>query len=148
LHANAAQEPCYFGASVLRLIAATPHQEIGSHSFSHFCCLEAGASLESFGDDLAAAQRAAAKRGMVLRSFVFPRNQYSAEHVAACAGNGFRAMRGTERFWFYQSRGGREQLLRRLLGWLASYANISGENCFALSLDSVTAIHNSPPSRF
>ncbi|HTC77854.1 MAG TPA: polysaccharide deacetylase family protein, partial [Terriglobales bacterium] len=80
LRANEAEEPCYFGASVLRQIAATPHQEIGSHSFSHFYCLEAGASLESFGDDLAAAQRAAAKRGMVLRSFVFPRNQYSAEH--------------------------------------------------------------------
>ena len=95
LRANEAEEPCYFGASLLRQIAATPHQEIGSHSFSHFYCLEAGASLESFGDDLAAAQRAAAKRGMVLRSFVFPRNQYSAEHVAACADNGFRAMRGT-----------------------------------------------------
>ena len=148
LRANEAEEPCYFGASLLRQIAATPHQEIGSHSFSHFYCLEAGASLESFGDDLAAAQRAAAKRGMVLRSFVFPRNQYSAEHVAACAGNGFRTMRGTERLWFYQSRGGREQLLRRFLRLLDSYANISGENCFALSSDSGTAIHNFPSSRF
>src|SRR5213595_224340 len=34
LRANEAEEPCYFGASLLRQIAATPHQEIGSHSFS------------------------------------------------------------------------------------------------------------------
>src|SRR5207248_7964979 len=102
LGAEEAMDPCHFGGSLLRQIVATPHQEIGSHSFSHYYCLEAGASLESFRDDLAAAQRAAARRGMLLRSFVFPRNQYSAAFIAACAEVGFRAMRGTEDSWIYK----------------------------------------------
>jgi hypothetical protein len=142
-----AEEPCHFGASLLRQISATPYQEIGSHSFSHFYCLEAGATPESFGDDLAAAQRAAANQGLVLRSFVFPRNQYSAEYVAACAASGFRAMRGTEYSWIYQSRSGRDTLLRRALRLLDSYANLTGANCFSFS-NGPGPVRNFPSSRF
>ena len=100
---NEEEDPYHFGASLIDRIAATPGQEIGTHTFSHYYCLEAEPDLGAFNADLAAAGKTAALRGITLKSIVFPRNQVSEAHVAACACHGIVAYRGTSRGAVYKT---------------------------------------------
>jgi hypothetical protein len=54
-----------------------PGQEIGTHTFSHYYCLEPGQQPEQFEDDLKAAIAVSKAKGIDTKSIVFPRNQYS-----------------------------------------------------------------------
>jgi hypothetical protein len=83
--ADETANPYYFAPSLIRQIADAPKQEIATHTLSHFYCLEDGA-----GEALALANR----RGIQLRSIVFPRNQYRPEHLAICRKLGIEAYRG------------------------------------------------------
>ena len=56
---NEVDDPFHFAPSLIRLIADTPHQEIGTHTYSHMCCLEQGATAEAFRADLEAAREVA-----------------------------------------------------------------------------------------
>ncbi|MHA1528665.1 MAG: hypothetical protein ACTSVG_06570 [Alphaproteobacteria bacterium] len=67
-------DPYHFALSLIRQIAATPGQEVATHTFSHFYCLEPGQTVAEFGADLAAARTAAKAIGITLESIVFPRN--------------------------------------------------------------------------
>src|SRR5690606_26740024 len=53
---NEKEDPLHFGHSLVAQIAETEGQEIATHSFSHFCCLEPDHSPEAFAADLAAAR--------------------------------------------------------------------------------------------
>ena len=86
--------PGLYAPSLVRRIIATNRQELATHTFSHFHCLEAGPSLGDFEADLEAAQSAAMRLGASLKSIVLPRNQYSRAHLRVCARLGFQAFRG------------------------------------------------------
>ncbi len=142
-------DPFHFAASLLRLIAARPGQEIGTHTFSHYYCLESGQDLEAFRDDLRAAQRAAARFGVDLESLVFPHNEVNREYLEACRQMGIKAFRGTESSWFYRARSRREErLLHRMLRLLDSYVKLSSHHC--ASRDEIVREfpYNLPSSRF
>ena len=70
-----ADAPCFFAPSLIDLVAGTPGQEIGSHTFSHYYCKEKGQTAEQFAADMTAAKAIAAKYGYTLTSAVLPRNQ-------------------------------------------------------------------------
>jgi peptidoglycan/xylan/chitin deacetylase (PgdA/CDA1 family) len=123
-------DPYHYGLSLIRLINGCPGQEIGTHTFSHYYCLEDGPTLESFRADLLATQRAAGRLGITVRSVVFPRNQTSAPHLRICRELGIEAYRGNERSWIYRARSRRAESLLRRGGRLAdSYVPITGPNC-------------------
>ena len=90
------RDPYYFGASLIDRITAAPGQEIGTHTFSHFYCLEPGATDADFAADLAAAVKVAERRGVRLRSIVFPRNQYDDAKIELCRRFGLKVYRGNE----------------------------------------------------
>src|SRR5262249_29605448 len=81
-----------------------PAQEIGTHTFSHFYCLEEGGDVEAFRADLEAARAVAARLGVKLASIVFPRNQVTSAHLSVCREFGLRAFRGNEHVWFHPPR--------------------------------------------
>ena len=85
-------DPYYFGASLIDRIRSCPGQEIGSHSFSHYYCLEAGQTLAQFDADVEAAIAIARRRGIALKSFVFPRNQYADQHLGVLSCKGFQGL--------------------------------------------------------
>lgn len=149
LGANESEDPLHFGASLVRQVSAAPNQELGSHTFSHYYCLEDGQDLATFRADLEAAQKAAARYGVRLRSLVFPRNQFTAEYVAVCAEMGFEAYRGTESSWLYRSRSkGEESLPRRALRLADAYAGITPHHCRSLEEIGSARPFNIPASRF
>jgi hypothetical protein len=87
-------DPVHFGASLLETIARHPSQEIGTHTFSHYYCLEPGQDADSFRADLEAALAAAQRRSLTLRSIVFPCNQTRPEYLPICQALGLVAYRG------------------------------------------------------
>ena len=105
------QDPYHFGLSLVRRIKECPHQEIGTHTFSHYYCLEDGQTRETFRADLEAARRSAARLGITLRSLVFPRNQFSADYLGICREAGIEAVRGNQQFWLFRSKGESDETL-------------------------------------
>lgn len=87
-------DPWHFGRSLVERIGDTPGQEIATHSFSHFCCLEPGHSREAFAADIAAAFSIMESAGHVPRSMVFARNQYDTESARTAAAAGIKVFRG------------------------------------------------------
>jgi hypothetical protein len=123
------KDPYHYGDDMISLIRTYPNQEIGTHTFSHYYCLEKGASLTSFSDDLDAAIAVAADAGIKIRSIVFPRNQYSEKHLNVCKAKDIRAYRGNPSPWLYKPTSAKDQhLVRRFGRLLDSYVNLSGKN--------------------
>lgn len=105
---NEAEDPHYFAASLIERIAETPGQELSTHTYSHFYCLEDGATPEAFAADLDAAIAIAREAGHATRSIVFPRNQYAEPHLAVCAARGIRCYRGNPAGFAYRPGDGAE----------------------------------------
>jgi hypothetical protein len=140
-------DPFHYALSLIKKIKATPHQELGTHTFSHYYCLERGQTLETFQDDLKAALKVAAKEDVVLKSIVFPRNQYAPEYIDLCLKKGITTYRGTENHWMYRTRSREDETrTRRALRFLDSYFAISGDNTYNMS--GQTDAVNVPSSRF
>jgi peptidoglycan/xylan/chitin deacetylase (PgdA/CDA1 family) len=145
------QEQLHFGGKLIDLVATVAAQEIGSHTFSHYYCLAPGQTVAQFEADLTAATRMAAKRGLRLRSFVFPRNQFNNDYLQAIANHGFVCYRGNERSWLNQaSTRAQDGPLQRAVRLLDSYVNLSGENCYRFDarLHSAHGLVDIPASRF
>ncbi len=91
---NEDEDPLHFGRSLVDRIAAADGQEIATHTFSHYYCLEHGSTIEAFEADLKSARAIAKAAGHQMESIVFPRNQYSEAYISVCRVNGITAYRG------------------------------------------------------
>lgn len=89
-------DPFHYASSLVDCIAATPGQEVASHTYSHYYCLEPGQDGAAFAADLDSAVAIARRHGVVLRSLVLPRNQLNPEYAGIVADRGFVAYRGTQ----------------------------------------------------
>ena len=120
-------DPYHFGLSLLRQVQFAPLQEIATHTFSHFYCLEEGGEVAAFRADLLAAQRVAERRGVRLASIAFPRNQVSPAHLGVCRALGLTAFRGNERVWYHRARpSGEVSAPVRAARLIDSYLPLSG----------------------
>jgi peptidoglycan/xylan/chitin deacetylase (PgdA/CDA1 family) len=143
------RDPFHFAPSLIQAILATQHQEIGTHTFSHYYCLEPGQGLGAFSADLNAAIAVAARFDVVLRSLVFPRNQFNRDYLKACRDRGIVACRGNQRSRMYHVGSGQEgRWRRRLLRSLDSYADLSGPNGYSVREIAGDLPMNTPASRF
>ena len=147
--AGEADDPYHYGWSLIRQIRSHDSQEIASHTFSHYYCLEEGQNRETFEQDLAAAIAVAGRRGISIRSLVFPRNQVNRSYLEICAAMGIKAYRGVEPCWFQTPRVTRDRnLVARSLRLLDTYARISGDNAYDLAAPPDGLPLNIPSSRF
>jgi hypothetical protein len=97
-------DPLHLAGSLVRQVASTPGQEVGSHTFSHYYCLEDGQDEEAFRADLAAAQAIATRSDLALSSLVLPRNQWNPAYARACLDNGFSCYRGPQPSWQHRAQ--------------------------------------------
>jgi hypothetical protein len=125
--ADERSDPYYFGASLAKLIAACPGQEIATHTFSHYYCLEEGQTVDQFKADLGCAIDQLSRWGVSCRSIVFPRNQYAEPYLLACREAGLTHFRGKERIFFY-GENARDTAILRLCRLADAYVNLSGAN--------------------
>lgn len=142
-------ESIFFAPSLIRLIAATPNQEVGTHTFSHYLCLEEGQNIETFRDDLLAARAAGQRLGLELRSLVFPQNEFTPEYVRVCLEAGITAYRGNSSSWIYREAAQEQQGLIRRLGRLVdAYLPLTSGNCHFITPSVEILPVNVPASRF
>ncbi len=104
-------DPLHLAGSLVEQVRDTPGQELGTHTWSHYYCLEAGQDAAAFRADLAAAQAIAAARGVRLRSIVFPRNQRNPAYDGVLRELGIVCYRGNAPGWAHRSRPQRRQTL-------------------------------------
>jgi len=132
---NERQDPYHYALSLIEQIRDCPGQEIGTHTFSHYYCLEPGETqdgqtTETFRADLLAARRAAERLGITPRSLVFPRNQYRADYLEACRDAGIEVVRGNHPSWMFRAQSrGEEGLVKRACRMSDDYVPISREDC-------------------
>ncbi len=119
---NEQDGPYHFAPSVIRQIADTPGQEIATHTFSHYYCLEPGQDIECFRADIQAAMKIAAARGHDIKSIVFPRNQMNPDYKSVLAEAGIVAYRDSPKAWMHESSAAAgETGVRRAARLLDSY---------------------------
>ena len=99
---NEEEAPCFYAPSLIRLVAQTPGQEIGSHTFCHYYCREKGQTPEQFEADMKAARAIAAQKGYDLTSVILPRNQCEPEYTEILRRCGFNAYRDEENDWIHE----------------------------------------------
>ena len=128
---NEAVDPYYFAPSLIHAINQTPGQEIGTHTLSHYYCLEDGQAVSAFEADIVAAKKLAASRGIDLKSIVFPRNQFATEHLEVCMKHGINHYRGNASGWAYRAtKGAQQTYARRALRLIDAYSGILGPQTF------------------
>jgi peptidoglycan/xylan/chitin deacetylase (PgdA/CDA1 family) len=96
-------DPEHLAGSLVDLIASGGGQELGSHTFSHYYCLEPGQTEATFRADLAAAQSIARARGHELTSLVLPRNQWNPRYAGAVLDAGFVCIRSPQHSWGHRA---------------------------------------------
>jgi peptidoglycan/xylan/chitin deacetylase (PgdA/CDA1 family) len=137
--ADEQQDPFHYADTLVRQILNTEHQELGSHTFSHYYCNEVGQTVEQFRADLQAAQRAASVYGVTLKSLVFPRNQFNDDYLRVCFEEGFTSVRSNPHDWFWNIGTREETAWKRLNRGLDAYFSIGSKNTYALDSIDVRA---------
>ena len=117
--------PCYYAPELIPMIAAISGQEIGSHTFSHYYCLEKGQTPAQFRADMRAAQAIAKDHGHALSSVVLPRNQCAPAYNQILAELGFTSYRDEENDWIHERI--KYEPLLRLLRLADVYLPLTGQ---------------------
>ena len=150
LEQAAALDPRFhFAPDMIDLIRASPGQEIGTHTFSHYYCLESGQDAAAFQADLTAAMAVAARRNIQVQSLVFPRNQWNSDYLSSVADAGIRCFRGNESSWTHAAASNaRQGVARRSVRLLDAYLNLTGQHTFSPADCAQQKPFNIPASRF
>ncbi len=140
----------YFGRDLIEKIAATPFQEIGNHTFSHYYCLEPQKQRDaSLRADFDAHAKISEMYELQTTSLIFPRNQYDSDALHIAKEKGMTAFRGTENHFLYRTRNDDHQsLIIRAFRLLDHYINISGYHAYPFPTKEANAPLNIPASRF
>ncbi|MGD9168749.1 MAG: polysaccharide deacetylase family protein [Candidatus Thiodiazotropha sp.] len=124
----------HFAPDLIEVIRQQSGQEIGTHTFSHYYCLEEGQTLEQFENDILAAIEIAKSKNISIKSLVFPRNQWNSEYLSLLLKLGVQCYRGNEPCWIYKASNDEEQSkIQRALRLLDAYFNLSGHNTYDLA---------------
>jgi len=146
---NSYYEPYILALDLINKISKSPNQEIGTHTYSHYYCLEAGQTNETFNYDIAKAIEVASKLGIPIKSIVFPRNQINKSYFDVLVQNGIIAYRGNADSWIYKPQAkSNETILKKIFRFADTYFPLSGYNSSDLNNIESVPIINIPASRF
>jgi peptidoglycan/xylan/chitin deacetylase (PgdA/CDA1 family) len=133
----------HFAPNTINKILQYPGQELGTHTFSHYYCLEPQNERKAFSEDLDAAKRAALKFRTEPVSLVFPRNQFNPEYLQLCYQKGIKIVRSNPRDWFWSPipENG-SNIIRKIFRTGDGYVKIGNRTSYPLT--GVTLIPNEP----
>lgn len=138
-------DPYHYASSLIEIIKVAPNQEIATHTFSHYYCLESGQSIKNFEKDLE--NVAELQEGVT--SLVFPRNQTNEEYLKVCKMYGISAYRGNEDSWIYRPYTSKTNLpIKRAMRLLDAYIMVTGHHTYSINSIKATSVLNIKSSRF
>ena len=122
--------PLHYAPSLIAEIKKRDRQEIATHTFSHYYCLEHGQTEESFAADLRSALHIARRYGVAIQAIVFPRNQHNPRYDEILVQHEILSYRGIEVHPMYDGRR-QSAIHKRLYRLVDSYINLSGSHLFS-----------------
>ena len=102
-HQKSGLDQFFFAPDLIKTIQSAKGQEIGTHTYSHYYCLEKGQTKAQFEADINQAIKMAQKLNVELKSLVFPRNQFNEEYLEICAKNDIETVRSNPNFWYWDT---------------------------------------------
>lgn len=123
---NLINENVFFANEITTKLNSTIYQTIGTHTFSHYYCLESGQTEEEFSADLRLVKHIAKRNNIEIKSIVFPRNQYSNKYLKMLNEYDIHIFRGNPNHFIYKPRK-KSNLLIRALRLMDTYLNIVGK---------------------
>lgn len=102
-HRDLGLDRFFFAPNLIREIQNATGQEIGTHTYSHYYCLETGQNKVQFVDDLDMAIKLANKFAISLKSLVFPRNQFNESYLECCAERQIVTVRFNPSVWYWDT---------------------------------------------
>lgn len=114
----------FIAPNLLKLISEVKGQEIGTHTYSHYYCLEKGQTKKDFDDDLKIHIKLSKEISLNLKSIVLPRNQYNSAYNEVCITNGIETLRINPSNWFWDSLR-KESLIKKIFRTLDCYIPLS-----------------------
>lgn len=116
-------------SSLIEKIRKSPNQEIASHTFSHFFTYEERKNSDAFFADIQDAIALGVKKGISLKSLVFPRNQVESKSVEVLKKSTIESYRGNPTHWAYcDGDKPTKSSLLRVYRLLDTYMNLSGHH--------------------
>lgn len=88
-----------FAPELVKMVADTAGQEIGTHTYSHYYCSDGESTPKDFAAEIESAIDIASAKGYEIKSAVFPRNQIADEFLEAMEKVRHLAFRGNESGW-------------------------------------------------
>ncbi len=92
---------CHFAPILIDEIFKTKGQELASHTFSHYYCLEEGQGKADFELDLKLFDKQIKRLKSECYSLVFPRNQFNKEYLENCLSHDINVVRANPKDWFW-----------------------------------------------
>ncbi|MBC5637992.1 polysaccharide deacetylase family protein [Ornithinibacillus sp. BX22] len=146
---NEVEDPYHYGLSLIKQIKRIPHQEIATHTFSHYYCLAPGQDARTFEADLVKAIQIAKQHSISIKSLIFPRNQVNQAYLSICEDHGLISYRGCEAHWLYQIKSSVNGKVKRAIRLIDSYINLSGHHIYPVeNRGQEASLVNIPSSRF
>lgn len=143
---NEREDPYHFGYSLVNQILDVEGMEIGSHSFSHFYCLD-NMQKGAFEADLMSLEAAFNRLRLNAKSMIFCRNQFDEDSLNIISKMHYNSFRGNENSFIYKSRKSNHPLYLRALRLIDSYFNLSGSH-LSEPFENSLGLINIPSSNF
>lgn len=119
-------EEVFFANSLINQLKTTKYQYIGTHTFSHYYCLEPGQTETDFENDIKLAKYIAKKNEVEIKSIVFPRNQFLRNYLNVLYDQEINIFRGNPDHYIYEARN-KSNYFIRALRLIDTYINIVGQ---------------------
>ena len=144
-------DPFHYAPSLVAAISAYRRQEIATHTFSHYYCLEPGQTKAHFDADISSAIAIAGKYNLEIRSIAFPRNQCNPDYFDVLQKYGITCYRGNEAAWMYRGlpHEAKQSIGARAVRLIDAYVDICGPNITGWNqVPSPGGLCNVPSSRY
>jgi peptidoglycan/xylan/chitin deacetylase (PgdA/CDA1 family) len=115
----------HFAPHIISQILQYPGQELASHTFSHYYCLEQQKKEDAFVADIEAMEKAASMFGAKISSLVFPRNQFNEKYLKKCFEYGILAVRSNPNSWYWEPvNSSGSSIIRKIVRTADAYIHI------------------------
>lgn len=145
-HQGSGFDRYFFAPDLIQRILQTPGQELATHTYSHYYCLENGQTAVQFAEDIDLAVKMAKQVGVDLQSLVFPRNQWNEDYIALCAERGITQLRSNPAVWYWQDTAS-ASLATKLFRTGDAYLPLGSKSYTAAAVNS-SSVTAQPASRF
>ena len=129
-----------FAPELIKMINQSKGQEIATHTYSHYYCLEKTQEVKDFGDDLEKAISVSSDMGIELKSLVFPRNQIRKDYLKICYDLGIENVRSNPKSWYWDDTS-KSGLSSKIARTADAYINL-GKKSYPIS--ELVALENLP----